>query len=758
MNNILSMFADLHPSLLLFLHRLQCVKFRNLLDGSLIVMRKEVIGGGIVEVTFGNEKMTWFVVSQELNADVIRSDVQTTEISVAFTLQETSEAGYVPILNQQPVFAFLPLRTYGLKFILQGDFVLPSSREEVDGNSPWNQWLLTEFPNLFVTAQRSFCALPCYRGRPGKAVTVFMSFIPLFGEVHGFFSSLPRMIISKLRMSNCLIQEGDGIEWVAPCKVLRNWTDQTRILIPDSLLHEHLGLCFLNKDIVLSDSLANALGVEDYGPQILLRIISSLCRSDNGLQSMGLSWLSSWLSTFYVMSSQFLMRTPPSSVTEFDLLDNLRKIPFVPLSDGKYSSLDEDTIWLHSEVVGQDISDECLLKAFPKLYERLRLVSPNLLAAAASIGSSCSGSSIIENVTRMLYNVGVQRLSVHDIVKVHILPALSEGKNATGQEELMIEYLAFAMYHLQSTCTTCSLERGGIIAELQEKAQILTNYGFKRSSEVPIHFNQASGNPVDVNRLISGLDMIWHEIDIAYVKHPITKSIPGGVLKWRNFFEELGVTDFIRVVEVKKSVCDVSTANAENVVGVKDVIPTDTVARDWESCELLHLLSRLSSTDAGEKCKYLLEILDSLWDDNFSDKVTGYFIGSSSECKPFKSSFITILQEFPWIVSNIDNKLHYPKELFHDCLAVNSILGVSAPYSIPKVSLVVISPILFLSDSCTISRSLSFLSGHLKLLFRFSSVVLVELVRKYFFFIRKEILLESKKRYKGMRYPLKQRS
>ncbi|GER41663.1 histidine kinase [Striga asiatica] len=692
MNHILSMFSDLHPSLLLFLHRLRCIKFRNLIDHSLIVMRRKVLGDGIVEVALGNEKMTWFVVSQKLRADAIRSDVQTTEISIAFTLQEKSDGGYAPILNQQPVFAFLPLRTYGLKFILQGDFVLPSSREEVDGNSPWNQWLLSEFPDLFVSAERSFCTLPCYRGSLGKAITVFMSFIPLVGEVHGFFSSLPRMIISKLRMSDCLILEGDEIEWAPPCKVLRNWTEQTRDLLPDSLLREHLGLGYLNKDIVLSDSLAKALGVEEYGPKILLGVISSLCCSDNGLKSVGISWLCSWLSAVYMMSSQFLMQTTPSVVSEFDWITNLQKTPFIPLSDGKYSSLDEGTIWLHSEPVNQDINDERLLKAFPKLYAKLRIVSPDLLGAA----SSCSDTTIKENVTKMLYKIGVQQLSVHDVVKVQIIPAISDEENATGQKELMIEYLAFAMFHLQSSCMTCSLERASIIAELHEKALILTNYGFKRSSEVPIHFCKEFENPVDMSRLITGMDMRWHEIDAAYVKHSITKSISGGVLKWRNFLKEIGITDFVKVVQVGKSIADMSLADTKDVVHVKDIImSTDVIAKNWESEELFQLLSRLSSKHDKEKSKYLLEILDRLWDDYFSDKVTGYYIGFAGEHKPYKSSLLTILQDTPWVASNVDNKLYYPKDLFHDCVAVNSVLGGNAPYTIPKVRLVAVSVMLF---------------------------------------------------------------
>lgn len=685
MNNILFMFSDLHPSLLLFLHRLECIKFRNLLDDSLTVMRKKVLGDGIVEVALGNEKMTWFVISKKLKADIIRSDVETTEITVAFTLKETDE-GYVPVLNQQPVFSFLPLRTYGLRFILQGDFVLPSSREEVDGNNPWNQWLLSEFPDLFVSSERSFCALPCYKSCPGKAVSVFMSFVPLLGEVHGFFSSLPRRIISKLRMSNCLIIEGDGQAWVPPCKVLRNWTDQTRSLLPNNLLHEHLGLGFLNKDIVLSDSLAKALGVEDYGPTILLRIISSLCHSSDGLKSLRLGWLASWISTTYVMTSQPSVQISMSSGTDSDFILNLQKTPFIPLSDGKYSSVDEGTIWLQSEAVDQGINDECLLRAFPKLYAKLRIVNPNLLAEAASVGTSCSDTMIVENVARMLYKVGVQRLSSHDILKLQILPAISDDKNAARQEELMIEYLAFAMFHLQSSCSTCSQEKGSIIMELHEKALILTNFGFKRSNEVPIHFNREYGNPADLDRLVSGLDMKWHELDVAYVRHPITKSISGGMLKWRNFFQEIGITDFVQVVQVNKSVPDMALVDSKDVLRAKDIMSTDSDVKNWESKELFHLLSWISSRDDREKSKYLLEILDSLWDDYFSDKVTGSYIDVTGECKPCKSILIRILQDFPWIATNINNKLHYPKDLFHDCSAVNSVLGIGAPYTTPKVS------------------------------------------------------------------------
>lgn len=110
MCSIVSMFSDLHPSLLLFLHRLKCIKFKNLLNDTLLVMRRESLGDGIVRISHGNERMSWLVVSKKLHGTVVRHDVSTMEISVAFTLQETEKGDYEPYLKQQPVFAFLPLK------------------------------------------------------------------------------------------------------------------------------------------------------------------------------------------------------------------------------------------------------------------------------------------------------------------------------------------------------------------------------------------------------------------------------------------------------------------------------------------------------------------------------------------------------------------------------------------------------------------------------------------------------------------------
>ncbi|RZR92876.1 hypothetical protein BHM03_00021249 [Ensete ventricosum] len=531
MSSIISMFSDLHPSLLLFLHRLRCIRFKNMLNNTSIVLRRETMDDGIVKVSHGNERMSWLVVSKKLQASVIRQGAQTTEIAMAFTLQESERGEYRPLLSQQPAFAFLPLRNYGLKFILQGDFILPSSREEVDGDSAWNQWLLSEFPALFVSAEQSFCSLPCYKENPGKAVTAFMNFVPLAGEVHGFFSHLPHMIISKLRMSNCLLLDGPTLVWVLPCRTLRGWDEQFRLLVSDRSLQKHLGLGYLNKDVILSDTLAKALGVQNYGPKVLIDLISSLSHCRDGIKSLGLNWLSSWFIILYsALSSQASVQFSANLRMESDLVKILGKIPLIPLSDGSYASMSDGPIWLPCDICSAGPEGKQYQNDFPRLYDKLRIVNP-LLFSAPDITTNYMEEKKVDNLIQMLYKIGVQQLSAHQVIKSHILSAFDKETKQDEDNSWKIEYLAFIMVHLQLPCASCDSEKEDIISELRKRSIVLTNAGYRCPDNEPVHFSKEYGNPVDISKL-STLDFQWLEVDLAYLKHPSTRSLASSNVKF----------------------------------------------------------------------------------------------------------------------------------------------------------------------------------------------------------------------------------
>ena len=88
------------------------------------------------------EPHTYLVVRRTLRPNVKRLNVAVdeTEICAALRLSPQEAEGRL----HSPVFAFLPIGSYGWRFILQADFVLPSARESIKKDNEWNQRLREE--------------------------------------------------------------------------------------------------------------------------------------------------------------------------------------------------------------------------------------------------------------------------------------------------------------------------------------------------------------------------------------------------------------------------------------------------------------------------------------------------------------------------------------------------------------------------------------------------------------------------------------
>jgi hypothetical protein len=113
---------------------------------------------------------------------------------------------------------------------------------------------------------------------------------------------------------------------------------------------------------------------------------------------------------------------------------------------------------------------------------------------------------------------------------------------------------------------------------------------------------------------------------------------------------------------------------------------TSFTVDDWESPELASILSIFSSKRCRENCIYLLEVLDSFWDDYYSAKA--WCLTNVTHCgenKTVESSFMKCIRSFRWIASTVDDDLHYATDLFYDFENVRSLLGSVAPYAVPQV-------------------------------------------------------------------------
>ncbi|BFI30056.1 hypothetical protein AXG93_2528s1220 [Marchantia polymorpha subsp. ruderalis] len=698
MNLLASKFSDLHPSLLLFLHRLRCIAVRNEMTGSMVVMHREDLGDDLVKVVHEKGTATWMVVRRQLKATVHRPGITGTEIALAFQLHEVSEGIYEACSEQQQVFAFLPLRAYGLRFIVQGDFIVPSSREEVDCDSDWNQWLRTEIPDVFIQSAQSFQKLISTSGNPGKAISSFMSFVPMEGEVLGFFSPLPRMIMSRLRATACLPVEGGG--WALPCVLLRGWSIQIRHLLPDAFLKEHLGLCYLDNEVVLSDILASKLGVQPFGAGTLIAVMRSLCHKKGALLSLGLNWVEAWLSALHdCFESDQLSHHPAIYEDKYiSYRMELQTLPFIPLSNGSFTALADGPVWFAGEMSEDGLGMSSSLSRFLLLSSELRTVHPSLLSAHVDDSGETrkqGSDSSVGKVVSILQRLGVSRISSHEVMKSHILPAMASEDCMTKEPRLVAEYLGFFMSHLETSCMTCSTERFKIKAQLQKCAVILTSHGLIRAGQQPIHFGTVMGNQFDMRKILEGTGVSWIEVSPLYMQ--LQAIDHEAVAKWRRFFKELGVTDFVQVVAVEKKIVDKKSSDWCEVPWEGDFgYEGAWFVQDWQSAELTQILTYRQSSkeelDSGynvrERCASVLIALDRLWDDYYYQFCQAFYrpvTASESRRMTTVSSFKLQLQQFSWAMSSLDEELHPPKKLFRVCDDVRNILGAHAPYVLPPI-------------------------------------------------------------------------
>lgn len=142
--------VEIQPTLLLFLHRLRRLELVDEIGQAVRTLSLEYASSDIVtlldessrsmstgsasesEQATSTSQRDWLVVREKLDARGRRDQVETTEIALAFPLRAPADeepaaaaaqpgAKAAPPLPPLPVFAYLPLRSYGLKFLLQAE-------------------------------------------------------------------------------------------------------------------------------------------------------------------------------------------------------------------------------------------------------------------------------------------------------------------------------------------------------------------------------------------------------------------------------------------------------------------------------------------------------------------------------------------------------------------------------------------------------------------------------------------------------------
>lgn len=114
----------------------------------------------------------------------------------------------VPI---QHLFAYLPVRSYGFRFVLQADFEIPASRQDIQKGNEWNEWLRDKMVDLLSDAYSYFNDLPNVLKNISSSISYyqtidaiqafkyFLKFIPMTNEVDPYFHGFIEDCLTNLR-------------------------------------------------------------------------------------------------------------------------------------------------------------------------------------------------------------------------------------------------------------------------------------------------------------------------------------------------------------------------------------------------------------------------------------------------------------------------------------------------------------------------------------------------------------------------------
>ncbi|KAK3603430.1 hypothetical protein CHS0354_009413 [Potamilus streckersoni] len=671
-------FNDIHPSLLLFLHRLREITIDNKIEQHVQTMRRCDLGNHMVEIKHSNGVDSWLVVRKVLDASKISAqaksgvDVESTEIALAFPIQSMGQKTPAHVLPpKQPVFAFLPLRSYGFRFVIQGDFDVPSSREDVDKDSPWNQWLRSEIPTLFIEILEVFKSHPSFNAI--EALSAFLQFVPMEDEILDFFKPVATEIMKKLRGKPCVPTQPNSkgvISWKIPSQTVRVRDPLVHKVITPELLQKHLSLYYLHVDVasMLNPTLTQCLGIEILTTEHLIHLgkatvqdLNGFCEAEDSVHN-----IACLLACIYRSMDEFQQND--------EFIKLLREMKMIPLSDGKLVSLQDMTVFFPiEETSSKDV---------------LNVLHKDLNSIHASVEKT-PDAEINSQVHKMLALLGVKQLKVEDVIHHHILPVLKSEDWKKKSKEILVTYVVFIKKQMECNPSICSF------GELKDLLQLVTNHGLKNPGKDPIHFTHHYGSRINLKQTFPGHD--WILLDDCYL--PVNKSSLD-IQHWYEFFLQMGVNNFL-AVQKKEVHMDKAALTQAQWAPLKDMWPesSEYVIHDIICPELISLIQHNTVSKGPvyhQQMKDLCELLDREWDINYSRyMITQVCDPSGSRLHETETSVSIALRTLSWlpavytkysvepngaIVSSNDIQLMPPSCLYIRSSAVEKVLAQNVLY------------------------------------------------------------------------------
>lgn len=323
----------------------------------------------------------------------------------------------------QKVFAYLPVRSYGLRCIVQGDFILPSSRESIDASNEWNQWLLTFLPGLFEhTATHLWRPESHAEDLAWISRDQFCRLLPVERHVEAPFRSIAREILQLLCKAHWVPSACDTL--LAPCSLLEVSMDAVQVQGHDaawlwSLLYRatHKRVLCREMSSNLSKEIKTLLQIESLQAIHVVRMLAVLCSEGESMENE-----IDYLPKLVVLLS-FLSKLwhSNSAVRSDALVKEFQWIPCFPVisADGNrcYRSLHaaENGLYLPWKVKPAACNE------IATLIQSFGHHTPTSFAIVEEAFLLQLNSSTLEFLTQ---TIGLETLDAHKVLEIQILPFL----------------------------------------------------------------------------------------------------------------------------------------------------------------------------------------------------------------------------------------------------------------------------------------------------------------------------------------------
>ncbi|KAK0612007.1 hypothetical protein B0T14DRAFT_339770, partial [Immersiella caudata] len=253
-----------------------------------------------------------------------------TTIQVAFPLHDGEPSQIKP----QNVFAFLPIRDYGFKFLLQADFHLIASREDIDKSSARNQAILEACPAAILSAIQNMNS----HGQRSLWPRMVSSRPP----ITDFFADVDARLIQLLSKHRILESASGELQFPRQLRYVPLDFRDNEGLLPLTLSAD-TGLDYL-AHLYHADDLPflRRLGVTEMTAGDFIRDLRKLVETHGSrFRAKPQEWHSSLgqaLSTVMARDNQ--------------MISDIRGIQIVPLADGRWTTAASKTIMFPSEPGG----------------------------------------------------------------------------------------------------------------------------------------------------------------------------------------------------------------------------------------------------------------------------------------------------------------------------------------------------------------------------------------------------------------------